>query len=123
MTRPLYSDLILSFTPGSSTNPSTTKIASLITRLFELAYGEINETYVAETAHTIIDTQNVYSAITADAQVIVETWYDAQKQNSQTRVARIELSQHTKDVLHAATKKVRHLTKTVRLWNSESDWS
>ena len=122
MTRPVYTDLILPFTPGTSTQPSASNLASIITRLFKLGYGIIEEMYVAETTHTIMDTENVYSAIVADAEVIGTEWNNSySEEDSKTPI--IKLSDETIKIIKRQTVRGRHITGRVRLWNSDRDWS
>ena len=123
MTRPVYTDLLVSFEIGASTQPNATQAAAILLRLFKLAYGEIDEVYVAETAHAIIDTENVYSAIVADAQQIVEDWGIAYATDPPGKIPRIELSESTKKVIRNEANNSRHITSTVRLWNSDEDWT
>jgi len=123
MTRPVYTDLLVSFTIGENTQPNATQAAALLVRLFEQAYGVIDEEYVVETEHAIIDTKNVYSAIVSDAEDIVEEWNNAYATDPPGKMPRKDISDKTIKIIKNEANNSRHMTKTVRLWNSDEDWS
>jgi hypothetical protein len=53
MTRVVYTDLTLNFTPGSSTFPSSTQIANDITNLYRLAAEAMGVAYSASVPDTV----------------------------------------------------------------------
>jgi len=58
--RALYSDLILMYTPGAATKPSTTDLAAIITQYYKKVYAHYGEAYAAYSAsaeHAVIDTE------------------------------------------------------------------
>ena len=122
MTRPVYTDLILPFTLGANTEPNTTDAAVIIVRLFKAAYGIINETYVAETTHAILDTENVYAAIIADAETIIKEMNKNYAKDDSKSVI-VTLSEETIKIIKRETVNDRKLTSRVRLWNRDSDWA
>lgn len=87
--RATYEDLLLTFTPGASTTPSSTYLANLITKLYKDAYAALGETYAANDAdaeHAIIDTELVKMIIVNRASEIGQNLADRRVGESHSAV-------------------------------------
>lgn len=124
--RPTYSDLLLTFTLGVSTNPSSTQAATLITELFKQAFIERNETYTTDT-DTVLDTEAAYAIIKSEASRLLTQWSNSLRIDSQISTPVLYLSKDAVGKLKQLTKQKNSasmpIIDSVRLWNEDSDWT
>lgn len=119
MTRPTYADLLLTFTPGASTNPSTTQINALITNLFKQAFSAIHEDYSVDNSY--IDVDEIYSEIITCASDIANTWHKSMNLDSTISVPVMKLSDAARmNIINYARYK-RGVFESVSIWNSTLD--
>jgi len=100
--RALYSDLVLNFTLGDSTSPTSTQVAAVITQLYKDAYAAAYgagsyATYDASAEDDVIDTEGCKSIIIADAQDLVNRWSESFAPNSTKEAPRLRLSDEAAD--------------------------
>jgi len=104
--RALYSDLILVYTVGSATKPSTTELAAIITQYYKKVYAHYGETYAAYNAaaeHPTIDTEAckdiIISEVSDYANAMNAALHPPQMVNQAPRVPRLHLSKEAKNEL------------------------
>jgi hypothetical protein len=125
MARPIYSDLLLPFSLGSSTNPTSTQATNLIIELFKQAFIERNETYTTET-DTILDTETAYAIIKSEASRLITQWINSLKMNTQISIPVLYLSKEAITKLKQLVKQTNYskapIIDNIRLWNSDAEW-
>lgn len=112
MTRPVYTDLLLTFTPGTSTNPSSTQAANLITELFKQGFIERNETYTTDT-DTVLDTEAAYAIIKAEASRLITQWANSLRRDSSVQSPVLYLSKDAIIKLKQLTKQKLTTTRSI----------
>ena len=90
VTRVTYSDLIMSFTLGTSTNPSSTSATNLILSLYKQAYiimqGDLTNYSVTDANLSDAIMNGVFAVIQSAASRILEEWSAALKLNTQAHM-------------------------------------
>ena len=109
--RALYSDLILMYTPGAATKPSTTDLAAIITQYYKKVYAHYGEAYAAYSAsaeHAVIDTEDakgiLISAASRVCNAINSALHPPAMIANAPRMPEIDLSQPERDALCALKK-------------------
>lgn len=98
VTRVLYTNLITSYTLGSSTNPGSTVAASLITTLYRKSYiimfGDLTKYNATDTNVSDGIMEGVFTVVQTAASRILEGWAQALKPQSQTKMPEFDFNEN-----------------------------